>query len=412
MDKCGNISDVVIIGGGPAGIMAAIRASDLGFKTVILEANDRIGKKLLLTGDGKCNLTNILVKPLNYHSSNRNFAFKAIKEFSNRDTMNFFKTEGLLFSVDDDGKVFPVTFQSSTVLDILRLALSENNVKIIANFKVKEVVKKENLFLIENDDQEMMSCRKIIFATGGKSFPNTGSDGSGYKIAQKLGHRIIDPRPALVQLKLNSNYLKTLSGIRVNAGVKVLCNDLVVTETRDEILFTSYGISGPAILHSSTFVSDLLNKGKRVYLEINLLPDLTNQLIVEFISSTIKLHPKRNIQEILTGIANKRIVLAVLKMLEINNLDIGQIRQKHIEELANLLTHLRFEVSDTLTFATAQVTSGGVDTRDIYEDTLESKIVKGLYFAGEIIDVNGDSGGYNLQWAWSTGWVAGSLKSK
>jgi predicted Rossmann fold flavoprotein len=409
-----NLFDVVVVGGGAAGMMAAIRASALGLKVALVEANDRVGKKLLLTGDGKCNITNNSVDITNFHSSNKNFSFSPIKEFSNLDSIDFFRKLGLILITLDDGKIFPITFHASTVLELLRLSLIENNVTLITNFKAKELSKIGDIFQIINANNEIITAKKVIVSTGGKSFPHTGSDGSGYELARMTGHRIVEPKPSLVQIKLDFPYLKGMAGVKFEGIASVLSGNSFINESRGEILFTNYGVSGPAILNLSRAVSILIQEGKSVSLRINFLPNFSYQSLIEIINNWIDLHPERSISNLLLGAVNKKIVPVLLKQAKIEDMETrsDNVSKGSIERIARLIIGWVFDVSGTLTFATAHVTAGGVDTRDIDSDTLESKLVKGLYFAGEVLDVDGDSGGYNLQWAWSSGWVAGSLKSK
>ncbi len=412
MSKRGQF-DVAVIGGGASGIMASIRASSLGFKVALVEANNRVGKKLLLTGDGRCNITNNSVDITNLHSSNKDFPFSPVRDFSNKDTIIFFKKLGIILVTLEDGRVFPITFQASSVLEILRLNLTEKSVNIVTNFKVKDIKKSSSFFQVVSLGGEVIIAKNVILATGGKSFPHTGSDGSGYELAHNLGHRIIEPHPSLVQLKLNFPYLKALSGFRFNGTAEIYVDSSFVKQSSGEILFTNYGVSGTAILNLSRVASTLLKEEKNVTLCVNFLPDLSYQSLIETFNKWIELHPKRSISDALLGVVNKRIIPVLLRQVkieEMNTLSMN-VSKESIERMARLLNDWKFEVSGTLTFATAQVTAGGVDTTEIDPDTLESKLVRGLYFAGEVLDVDGDSGGYNLQWAWSTGWVAGSVRS-
>ncbi|MGC9124675.1 MAG: aminoacetone oxidase family FAD-binding enzyme, partial [Caldisericaceae bacterium] len=257
-----------------------------------------------------------------------------------------------------------------------------------------------------------VASEKIILATGGKSYQNTASDGSGYAIAQSFGHTIVDPVPALVQLKLFSQHLKTLTGVRTEASVKVVYNNSIISQATGEVLFTNYGASGPAILNSSNSIARLLKDDAEINMYINFLPGYSTGFIRQFLLETAERYPERTIEQLLQGLVHKRIAAVVTRELQLQDSTNVRVIESYADSILNSLTQMKFRVMGTLTFATAQVTSGGVNTNEINETTLESKLVKGLYFAGEVIDVNGDSGGYNLQWAWSTGWVAGSLKSE
>jgi hypothetical protein len=405
---------MVIIGGGPAGIMAALSSSIRNKDVCIIEQNERIGKKLLMTGDGKCNLTNRIMSDENFHSSNRGFFKNVLEQFSNRDAISFFDKLGLLTTELDDGRVFPISLQASSVLDILRFSLEENHVQIITNFKVNSIKKIKNIFEVTDSQGNIVASQKIILACGGKAAPFTGSDGSGYVFAQSFGHKIISPLPSLVQLKFDFSQLRGLAGVRFEGEAKIYVDRVLKGAAHGEILFTNYGASGPAILKLSRTASTELQRKKNVTLKINLLPEFNKEEVEGIVRKYVNLHPNWPIWHVLIGLINKKIIPILLNDAGINDIHstAGEISDKEFGSIINHLIEWEFEVSGTLSFKNAQVTAGGIDTKEINSITLESKIVKNLFFAGEILDVDGDSGGYNLQWAWSSGWVAGISASE
>jgi predicted Rossmann fold flavoprotein len=409
--KAQNNYELAIIGGGPAGIMSALSVPAHGSDVCIIEGNERIGKKLLMTGDGKCNLTNRTVRETNYHSSNKGFFRNALLQFSNEDTVKFFDKLGLAVKIENDGRMYPMSLQASSVLDVLRFALNERRVAVINNFKVKNIGKVESGFRIRDNNGKIIESRKLILACGGKAAPFTGSDGSGYDLAKSFGHRIIDPLPSLVQLKFDFAGLKGLAGVRFDGEAQIYINGEPSEKVLGEILFTRFGATGPAILKLSRIASVELKNGKDVKIRINLLPDLNGTNIEEILKNYSQSHGDRSINDLMIGLLNKRIIPVLLKDSGFENIHMPAEKTlaQNLQEIVKHLTGWEFRVSGTLSFKDAQVTAGGVDTRDVDPVTLESKIVKGLYFAGEILDVDGDSGGYNLQWAWSSGWVAGKI---
>jgi predicted Rossmann fold flavoprotein len=405
---------LIIIGGGAAGLTAALIAKDHGIDVAIIEGTDRIGKKILTTGNGRCNISNANINIDNYHSENSYFQKNTLDSFTSKDTINFFECLGLPLVTLDDGKMFPMSLQASSVLDILRFALEEKNIPVYINTKAKEIINNNHGFMISSSDDTTYQCEKIIIATGGKSAPKTGSDGSGYTLAKQLGHSIISPTPALVQLKLNYNRLKALSGVKFNGYAEVFINDISVQKEFGEILFTDYGISGPPILQLSRIASFSISQNKRVSLTIDMLPTIEPRALNNFLCNHWSVFEDRSVYDSFIGIINKKVIPIILK--EANVEDIHKpccnLSIKEKNAIYSLLKHWEFEISGTNSFANAQVTAGGINTKEINSQTLESNIVPKLFFAGEVLDVDGDCGGYNLQWAWSSGAIAGKSASK
>jgi len=399
--------DLIIVGCGASGIMAAIMAKDLGIDVAILESNDRIGKKILTTGNGRCNITNKNINVLRYHSENKTFFNKVFENFTFKNTVEFFNSIGLYLVTLDSDKMYPMSLQASSVLDVFRFALEEREIPIYLNHKVKEINYK-NKFIIDCVNEENFICSKLLLCTGGKSAPKTGSDGSGFTLAKKLGHNIINPIPALVQLKLNHNKLKALSGVKFDGNAHIYVNDKLRRSEFGEVLFTDYGVSGPPILQLSRIASYNLSKGKDISLKIDMMSNFSKDELKDFLENHFGTYSYRSVHDALIGIINKKIIPIILKEANIDNIHkpCWALEWEEKEMLLSLLKEWTFKVSGTNSFDNAQVTAGGVDTKEVDENTLQSKIVPNLYFAGEILDVDGDCGGFNLQWAWSSASVA------
>lgn len=399
---------LIILGGGPSGIMSAITAGNYGIDAAIVEGNDRIGKKLLNTGNGRCNITNKFIDKKRYYSEKPDFPEKILKAFTLNDTVNFFNTMGLPLITLEEGKMFPMSLQASSVLDILRFALEERNIPLYCNSKIKEIKKNKGTFTLKTVDNKIYECKKLILAAGGKSVPSTGSDGSGFTIARSFGHTVVKPLPSLVQLKLDCKYLKALAGVKFNGEAEISVNKESKRKEEGEILFTDYGISGPPLLQLSRIASYGLSKKQKVTLTVNMLHKMKETEVEEFLETHMAVFSYRTVHDCFVGIINKKIIPVILKEVGINNNTLcSDLTWKEKKNLCRLLNCWEFSVTDTNGFNNSQVTAGGVNTKEVDEKTLESKIVPGLYFAGEILDVDGESGGFNLQWAWSSGYIAG-----
>ena len=401
--------EIIIVGGGAAGIIAAITAKDSGKDVAILEGSSRIGNKILSTGNGRCNIANSNISYSRYHSQNPEFFKFALDSFTLNDTTNFFYSLGLPLVTLEDGKMYPLSLQASSVLDIFRLAIEDRNIPIYLNSKVNNIKKSSKSFKLFTESNDVYECQKLILCCGGKSAPNTGSNGSGFKIAKSLNHNIITPIPALVQLKLSYKNLKALSGVKFNGFAEILVDGISKRREFGEILFTDYGISGPPILQLSRTASAALSEGKSVSLTIDMMPDLNKENLIEFLENHWGTFSYRSVYNSFVGIINKKIIPILLKEASIDNIHklCYELTWKEKQCLLSLLKEWTFSVCDTNSFKNSQVTAGGVDTNDINPQTLESKIIKNLYFAGELLDVDGDCGGFNLQWAWSSGFTVG-----
>lgn len=402
-------NQVIVVGGGAAGMMAAISAKRLGADVTILEKNPRVGKKILTTGNGRCNFTNINTDITYYHGKNPKFAYSALASFSVDDTIRFFEKLGIAYKVEDFGKVFPMSDQASSILDVFLYELNELGINVICDALVKDITKKNSKFIIQLENGKAYHADKVIITTGGKAMPSSGSDGNGYDLAVKLGHNIIDIFPALVQLMLEGSFFKSIEGVKFVGTAEIIHNNKSLVQDRGDILFGNYGVSGPPILQISRKAGELLNEGKDVYLKLCIMDMMSKDELRTLIKKRFQMNPKKSIDFSLVGLINKRLIPVVLKEAGINHIKrpVASLSAKDQESLVSILTDWRFKIRGTKSWPSAQVTAGGIDTKEINQDTMESKLVKGLFFAGEIIDIDGQCGGFNLQWAWSSGFVAG-----
>lgn len=402
---------VLIVGGGAAGMMAAISAKINGAEVVVLERNNRVGKKILATGNGRCNYTNINLSIDNYHGKNPKFAYSCLSKFGVAETLDFFERLGITPAIEEKGKVFPLSFQSSSVLDVLRFELEDLGVELLTDVFVIGINKGEKFELILEDGRKVYGD-KVILATGGCAAPNTGSDGNGYTLAKSMGHSIVEVFPGLVQLKLEGDIFKQVDGVKFVGTAGLYVGNELIKEDRGDILFTNYGISGPPILQLSRTALEYLNNNKAIELKVSIIDRKTEKELFDYLIYRFGFMAKKTIEKGLIGLINKRLIPPILKEVNIDkNKQIAYLSNEEVSRLANILTDWRFNISGSKSFKDAQVTAGGINTDEIDSSTMESKLIEGLYFAGEIVDIDGDCGGFNLQWAWSSGYIAGENAS-
>lgn len=396
--------DILILGGGASGVFLALLLADCGKDVAILEGKDRILKKLLTTGNGRCNITNAQVMeniPDRYTSANKDYRFSPLEIFPLEDTLGYFQSLGLSFTTLEEGKMYPLSLQSSSVVDLLRLALEERQVPVYLQEKVQSIVKKDQ-FLVTTST-ERYSANTVVVATGGMAAPGTGSDGSMLKLLKGLGHRIIKPEPALVQLKLESPLLRGLSGVKIQGEATLSLEGQPLRKEAGELLFTDYGISGPPILQLSRFLHPHLEEHKNLTVTLDLFPDFSAEEMKAMVLDQVATFSYRTTMDTFRSILPNKLIPLILKEagIERPSTVTGEVPPARFLALASLLKAWTFPVTGTQGFNMAQGTYGGVDTLDIKE-TLESRKVPGLYFTGEVLDVLGACGGFNLQWAWST----------
>ncbi len=407
------ITDIIIIGGGASGLFTAIIAAKNGHKVTILEHMDKIGKKILVTGNGKCNLSNKAQAKEMYRGNNPNFAWDVINKFNVEDTVKVFSELGIMLK-EKKGYLYPNSEQASSVLEVLKLELKHLGVKIHCSIKIESIHKSNESFVIETKNGD--SCykyfgKKIILATGGMAAPETGSDGSGFRFAKEFGHNIINPVPALVGLKAVGGYFKTLAGIRTQAKIKLYVNDDFVISDEGELQITNYGISGIPVFQVSRYASKAI-KRSHVVVKIDYIPNFSREELFELLRQRFN-NSYKTVLENFIGVLNIKLAQVIIKEASLTfDQKSKDLNEKQLLELVNVIKEFKVVIKDTNSFSNAQVCAGGVDTKEINANTMESKIVRGLYFCGEIMDVDGACGGYNLQFAWSTGFIAGINASK
>lgn len=398
-----------IIGGGPAGMLLSvlIKKQKPDFEVNLYERNERVGKKLLATGNGRCNYTNVSLEANNFHSENSDFPMEVVSKFNNQDAIELLKTLGIYPISEADGRVFPLSLQGSSVLDFLRLAMERYEVNVILEEKIDRVRKVGESFVLEG--KKNYKADKVVVATGGMALPSSGSDGIGYRIAKDFGHRIIEPGPTIVQLESDYKRIKALKGVRINTWASLYIDKKKIDKKFADVLFTDYGLSGPAIMDLSRKSIAALNQNKKVEISINLI-GLPKDEVKQMIKDRAENLEGISLENFLLGIVNKKLIISVVNQYKLlYNRDYEeQIRctTNFVNAMTEILTDFRMNISGYKGFAFAQATTGGVDTREIDPMSLESKKVKGLYFIGEVLDVDGDCGGYNLQWAWSSSYIA------
>ena len=397
------MKEVVIVGGGASGLTAAITAARNGKDVTLIERNNKCGKKILITGNGRCNFWNTDENLSHFHSSNSNLLKEFITDERKNSILKFFDSLGLAYKTKN-GYYYPFSNQAFTIENALLSECKKLNIKIINDITVEKIIK-EDCFII-NPDKENIKAKNIIIATGSKAAPKTGSDGLGYEISKSLGHNIITPLPSLVQLKADEPYFKNWSGIRTDVKVNLLINHKYIKSETGEIQLTNYGLSGICIFNLSGEAAKALNQNKNVIISINFIPFASNPKI--FLQTLNKNSYHKTISELLEGILHYKLVDIILKKTHLKrDLLLNTLTDNELNNLIKTLTDFQIEILDTHTLDHAQVCSGGIPLTEINSKTLESLKVKNLYFTGEIIDIDGDCGGYNLGWAWMSGIIAG-----
>lgn len=395
-----------IIGGGAAGIMAALQIK--GHEVHIFERNDRIGKKLLATGNGRCNYTNLNMGPEYYHGEERDFVKPALNYFGKEETIDFFKSHLMLSTSIENGRTYPVTLKASSVLNLFLRELDKKNIYIHTNYFLRQIEKTKGRFKLQFKDEEPFYVDRVVFATGGMSMPVSGSDGNGYRILKSLGHTLVEPFPGLVQVKLKSEFLRHLAGTKVVGEVRLIKDGKVIGREEGDLLFTKYGISGPPILDLSRKVGENLNS--KLYMEI----PFVNNLEKGFESFAVNAfnNSDSTLGEFIEGVCDKKFLRVVEALIKIDkNTPLRDINDSLRGKIIKVLHSTRFEVEGLNGYGESQVTCGGISTEEVNSETMESKIVKGLYLVGEVLDVDGDCGGYNIQWAFSSAALCGKVLS-
>ena len=401
---------VAVIGGGASGMMAAVTAASGGAHVILLEHKDRIGKKILSTGNGRCNFTNTHQEPICYHSEDPLFPWKVIEKFNAQAVISFFLQMGV-YSKNRNGYIYPNSDQASAVLDAFRMELDRLRVEIRTGIECREIRPGKKGFTILTD-QEPVRADRVILCAGSKAAPATGSDGSGYDLAKKLGHRILPVLPALTALKCEEKFFKSIAGVRANGSVSIWSDGECIAKDTGEIQLTDYGISGIPVFQVSRYASKLLYEKKETDAVLDFMPDFTKAQTNAFLRARAETRPDKSAEMFLIGLFHKKLCDLWIRLSKISRQrKAGELTADEIACLTDLIKDFRVRIRETNSYDKAQVCCGGVDTREVDPGTLESVYVPGLYFAGEILDVDGMCGGYNLTFAWASGYVAGQAAS-
>ena len=404
--------NILVIGGGAAGMMAAISAASCGASVTIIEKNADIGKKLLITGKGRCNVTNACATEEIFENipTNANFLYSAIYGFSNYDVMDFFEGCGVALKTERGERVFPQSDRAKDIVDALRKKANELNVKIIRGRAEEIIVQNGAVKGVKTKTQTLWGDR-VIIATGGKSYPRTGSEGDGYKIAQKVGHSITKIKPALVPVETDEDTSPLMGLSLKNVGISVYDkNSRKIHSDFGEMLFTHFGLTGPLILSSSSHMGD---EPKGVRIEIDLKSALDDETLDKRLLRDFEKYKNRNFENALSDLLPSKMIDYIVERSQIDRFKkVNSVTKEERKRLLLLLKHLTFTVKAYRPVDEAIVTSGGINVKEINASTMESRLVSGLYFAGEVIDVDAYTGGFNLQIAFSTGVLAGKKAAK
>ncbi len=403
---------VIVVGGGAAGLMAAIVAARDDAKVIILERKDRVGKKILATGNGRCNITNQGMDERYFHSDSLNIFDEVYTQFDRDATLDFFNGLGIETVELDEGKLYPMSLQATSVLNVLRYEAERLGVQVICNEEVTQLVLAPKVKVTTK--QKSYYSDRLIMATGGKSAPDLGSNGGGYNLLEDLGLKMVRPFPSLIQLESDYRYLKHLKGTKMMANISVVINEQIHRTEYGELLFTDYGVSGPPILQLSRHASKALHhKIRGVQLMIDLMPAIDEEAMDQLLLRRIEHMPYKTLDAFFEGMLPKALIVPVIKdnelSMDMKAADISKVMRRSI---VKWLKGFTLSITGTRQWNQSQVTAGGIDCTMVNATTLQSHQYPNLYLCGELLDIDGDCGGYNLQWAWSSGYVAGRNAGK
>lgn len=405
--------DVAVIGGGPSGMMAAGRASELGAKVILIEKNESLGKKLLISGGGRCNVLNGEFDTralLEKFKDNGKFLFSAFSQFSSKEALSFFNSKGMPTKVENEKRIFPESNSSSSVLNVLVDYMKEGNVKIIYNSPVSEIKEENNkITSIVLESGEEIFAKSFVIATGGKSYPKTGSTGDGFVWLKKLGHTIIKPDSALVPINIKEGWVKELSGLTLpEIKISIFQDDKKIESKPGKILFTHFGVSGPTILNMSRKINELIPNGD-VFISLDLLPKFDFSTLNDELQKIFKKHTNKKFKNAILDLIPSGLVEIIIKKSDINgDTFCHSVKRDERIKLMHVLKDIRMQVESLMGPENAIVSSGGVDLKEVDFKTMQSKLFPNLYLTGDILNINRPSGGFSLQICWTTGYVAGS----
>lgn len=399
---------VGIIGGGASGMAAALAAAQQkNVRVLLFERQERLGRKLLATGNGRCNLSNLNARSDLYYGNDRHFTDFALREFDVENTLAWFRELGLITVAEDSGRVYPYSDQANSVVDVLRFALQKPNIRVLTGFEVVKLKRTDRGFTVESG-QEAIFCDKVIVAAGGLAGTKLGGSVFGYKLLQKMGHHCTKLRPTLVQLRSDWKGCASLKGIRANCRAEITCDGLLHSAGKGEIQFTEYGLSGPVIFEISRDAC----QGPGLWLcRLDLLPDMAEEELLALLQA--RKGGALTADDLLTGILHNRLGRMIVKNAGISaNCPICALTDEELAAVCRGVKNFEIRLTEPMGMDSAQVTAGGVVTEEFEPTTMESRLVPGLYACGEVLDVDGACGGFNLQWAWSSGRLAGQSAGK
>ncbi len=396
--------NVCVIGGGAAGMLAALTATENGHRVLLLERQSRVGRKLLATGNGRCNLSNYHVSPAHYHGG-AGFCDFALSQFDVGETLQYFASLGLLTVSEASGRIYPMSNMAGSVLDVLRYALERPEIDLQTGQTVTAVRKIPEGFSVKTETDTFFA-RRLILAAGGAAGSKVGGGMDGYRLAKSLGHHRTALYPSLVQLKTDPTYPRALKGVKAQCGISICRGSQVLARNSGEVLFTEYGVSGPAIFDLSRSVSA---GGSDLTCLLNFFPDWEEAEVLHWLSQRQAAMAAHEASTLLTGSCHTRLGQMICKSAGFTNQRAAGLTRDDLRRIARQATHFALPITGTCGFDQAQVTAGGLDTSEFDPRTLQSRLVPGLYACGELLDIDGDCGGYNLQWAWSSGRLAGKL---
>ena len=401
------MAEMIIVGAGASGLIAAITSARAGLSVTLLEQNNKIGKKILVSGNGKCNIDNKYISPNRFHSQNPSFIEEVLEGYGFEVVEKFFISIGLELIEGKEGKMFPMSLQASSVVELLEYEAKRVGVEMVCDCTMTAINKEGNTFTLETS-QGTKTCEKLLIASGSPAAPQLGGSNSGYAFATKMGHALIPRHPSLVQLCSVETWVKECAGVKVAGLAQLYTNGEYITEKKGDLLFTNYGISGLAILDLSREVSTRLAGYDYCELNLDLMPELSKEKLTNLLLKRIREGSDKPLNLWLQGVLNKKLINIILEQSKCKVGVEDQLNRKEINKLVHSMKNLKLSINDTKGFKGAEVDTGGINTTEVNPQTMESKLIPNLFFAGEILDVDGDRGGFNFHFAWVSGLRVGN----
>lgn len=401
------MSRVAIIGAGASGLVCAIESARKAHQVTVFEKNSKVGRKILATGNGRCNISNENITLSRYHGEAPHAAKEALRRFDTSAGKAYFRALGLEMREGEEGRLYPMSHQASSVVDMLLHEARSLGVHFVLECEVLQIEKKGTEFVVHTKEQKH-SFDACVIATGSVAMPTLGSSGSGYGFAKALGHNVIEPYPSLVQFISNEPHLKEASGVKMDAGVELYIDNQKRQSVQGDLLFTAYGLSGSAILDVSRMASKAFVEGERVHVVLDLLPTLSREALTSLLQKRMSIAKEKSLSLWLEGIIPKKLAHFIIQNTKLGHIkEASMLGAKEIKKIVFALKALRVDICATKGFESAEVCAGGVDVRELDAKNLMSQKMKNLYFCGEVLDIDGDCGGFNLHFAWASGYLVG-----